>query len=229
MTEIHISADKHTWTGASTTAMLCALQAEHGVVISAGDDDITRRMTKSGAEVACCPMGGFLASVNLSRALRHIPGKEFEVYLHSPEKQHVVDSAMKLVGRTEPMKMQERKLPYFPPIKVAPPTDCTIMWLGNITDNCGLREIIEELGTKADKQWRLRVVGQGQAKIVSPILKRTKALGIADRIEWIGYSENPYEHMNGVKAAIVKSTESVAAHEFAAASIPVYTQLSDIL
>lgn len=232
MTEIHITADKDTWTGASTTAALCAA-ASNGVVITAGDDDILHRLHKSGITTVSCPMGGWFASLNLSRALRHIDGTEFHVYVHSPEVFKTVESAIKLVGSKEPFTLHtHRPMPEFPQVKVAGAADGAeplLMWLGNITESCGLHELIEELGKMADKTWRLRVVGQGKARVASPLLKRTRALGIADRIEWIGYSDNPYKHMDGVTAGIVKNTDSVVAREFAAASIPVYTKLSEIL
>lgn len=231
-TQVHITADKDVWTGASTTALLCARQAPaEGIVISAGNDEILQRLRKGGIRVISCPMGGPFASLNLSRALRHIEGTEFTVYVHSPEKVKAVESAIKLTGRSEPMTLQPRVMPQFPAVEVAPPAadGCLIMWLGNITESCGLRELIDDLGRNADKQWRLRVVGQGKASVVTPILKRTKALEIADRIEWVGYSDNPYRHMAGVSAAIVKDRDSVVAREFAAAAIPVFTKLSDIL
>lgn len=228
MTEIHITADKEVWTGASTIALLCAQQATNGVVISAGDEDIIQRFRRNGLEPVRCPMSGLLASLHLSRALRHIAGDAFEVYIHSSEIIKSVESAVKLVGRKEPIKLKNRKMPVFPQHEVIR-GDNLIMWLGNITDDCGLKELIEDFAKLTESKWRLRVVGQGKATIVTPILKRAKALDIFDRIEWIGYSENPYEHMNGVAAAIVKDKDSIAAREFSAASIPTYTQLSDFL
>lgn len=229
MTQIHITADKDVWTGASTTALLCARQAPEAVVVSAGNDEVLQRLRNGGVTVIPCPMSGPFASLNLSRALRHIEGTEFTVYVHSPEKIKAVESAIKLTGRREPMTLLPRVMPQFPTVEVAQPTDCLIMWLGNITEGCGLRELIDDLGRNADKQWRLRVVGQGKASVVTPIIKRTKALEIANRIEWVGYSDNPYRHMAGVSAAIVNDPDSVVAHEFAAAAIPVFTKLSDIL
>ena len=234
MTQIHVTADTDVWTGASTTALLCARAAGSAVVLSAGSDDVVRRLEKGGATVVRCPMGGFLASLNLSRALRHIEGSAFEVYVHSPEARPTVAGALRLVGRSEPMTLVAgRPMPDFPPVEVSRPAsggEPLIMWLGNITDKCGLREIIDELGSDfADRPWRLRVVGQGKARAVTPILNRARSLRINDRIEWAGYSDNPYALMGGVSAAIVADPESVVAREFAAASVPVFTKLSDIL
>lgn len=233
MTEIHLTADTDVWTGASTTALLAARVADDAVVISAGDDAIVGRMEKGGVKVITCPMGGFLGALNLSRALRHVEGRAFEIYVHSPAALKTVEGALKLVGRLESMILRPGIPPVeFPPVEVAhpgPEAEPLIMWLGNITEKCGLRELVEELGGMAAKQWRLRVVGQGKARVVSPILKRAKALGIDGRIEWVGYSADPYRQMEGVSAAIVAGRDSVVAREFAAASIPVYTKLSEII
>lgn len=233
MTEIHITADSDCWTGASTLALLAAQQAENAVVITAGDGDMVRRIEASGVKAIQCSASGIFGSLNLSRALRRVKGSEFKVYVYSPQVRPAVESALKLVGRKEPMTlMAENPNPEFPSVKVDAPEEGAVpllMWLGNITESCGLSELIEELGRKVHKPWRLRVVGQGRAKIVSPILKRAKSLGINDRIDWVGYSANPYEQMHGVNAGIVKDLQCVSAREFAAASIPTYTNLSDAI
>lgn len=233
ITELHLTADTDTWTGASTTALLAARAAVRGVVVSAGSSDVIDRLRKGGVEVVSCPMSGFLASLNLSRVLRHIDGDEFQLFIHSPKLTETVSGALRLVGRKERMTlMPGRPMPEFPRVDVEHPAadaEPLIMWLGNITPDSGLKDLIEQLGARADRPWRLRVVGQGKGRVVAPILNRAKALGINERIEWAGYSSNPYKQMNGVSAAIVKDMESVVAREFAAASVPTYTNLSDIL
>lgn len=233
MTRVHVTADTNVWTGASTTALLCALAEPGSIFLTAGNADLRSRAERSGVSPVACPMSGWFASLNVSRVLRHLPGSEFEIFLHSPEARKAFEGALRLVGRPEPMRIAaERPWPEFPPVEVSRPepgAEPLLMWLGNITPASNLRQVIEELGARADRPWRLRVVGQGEAKTVSPILKRTKALGIADRIEWIGLSLNPYEQMNGVSAGIVADKNSVAAREFAAAGIPIVTNLSEIL
>ena len=233
MIQVHVTADTNVWSGASTTALLCAKASEGAILLSAGNADLRRRMERAGVIPVVCPMSGWFASLGISRVLRHLPGPEFEIYLHSPQVRHAFEGALRLVGRPEPMRlMPDCPMPYFPEVEVSHPElggEPLLMWLGNITPDCNLRQVIEDLGARVDKPWRLRVVGQGEAKTVSPILKRTKALGIADRIEWVGLSENPYGQMNGVSAGIVADKESVVAREFAAARIPVITNLSEIL
>lgn len=237
MIHVHITADSDFWTGASTRALLAA--RAHGadaVVITGGDADMAARIEAAGVKAVRCPMNGIFASLNLSRALRRIEGDEFRVCVYSPSVLPKVEGALRLVGRKEPMTLvNPAPQPEFPPVSVEHPAEGSeplIMWLGNITPDCGLAELIEELAARSAAPWRLRVVGQGKGRVVSPILRRCRALGIADRIEWVGYSVNPYEQMNGVSAGIItapRPEESTAALEFAAASIPVITKLSQIL
>lgn len=233
MKRIHLTADTDTWTGASTTALLCARADADAIIFSSGNDNIISRLEKGGAQVVRVPLGGWFASLNLSRALRHVKGDGFEIYVHSPSVRKAVEGALKLVGRKEPVRlMDECPVPDFPAVDVAAPEkggEPLLMWLGNITAGCGLKELIEELGRNADKPWRLRVVGQGPAKVVSPILQRSRALAIDRRIEWVGYSLDPYAQMHGVSFGIVADLGSVVAREFAAARIPVITNLSEIL
>lgn len=237
MTEVHITADTDCWTGASTLALHAARSCGSGaVVITAGDAEMAGRIEASGVTAIRCPMEGWFGSLNLSRALRSLSGDSFKVVVHSPKIMPTVENALKLVGRKEPMTLcRPEPVGAFPAVEVerpAPDAAPLLMWLGNITPDCGLHNLIEYLSTRRDEAWSLRVVGQGKARVVSPLLKRTKALGIADRIEWVGYSANPYERMNGVSAGIVtvaSGSDSVVAREFRAASIPVITDFSEIL
>lgn len=224
LTEIHITADRDTWTGASTLALHCARRAADAVVITAGGTDHLRRFERGGVKALQSKLSGMFASLSLSRVLRHVPGTEFAVVLHSPEIEHTVTQAISLTQRPEPMRIVPAPVvEHFPPVEVTKgPADGVplYMWHGNITAHCGLAEIIEKLGQRRDEPWRLRVVGQGQARVVSPLLKRCRALGIADRIEWIGWADDVYAHMNGVTHGIARPG-SIAAMELRAASIEV--------
>lgn len=228
ITEIHIAADSECWRGASTRALHAAKAADDAVVVTAGDADMAVRFEREGLRTLRCSMRGWFAALSLSRVLRNVPGSQFAIYVHSPEVVATVERALKLVGRREPMTLHpDAPRVEFPRVEVehpAPGAEPLLMWLGNITAHCGLAEVIEDLGRAKDKPWRLRVVGQGRGRVVSPILRRCKALGIAHRIEWAGYSPNPYDRMHGVTAGIAREG-STAAREFAAASIPVYTSL----
>lgn len=232
ITEVHITADADCWTGHSTRALAAAKAAGDAVVITAGDADMARRIEAAGVRAVRCSMSGLFASLSLSRVLRNVPGAEFVIYVHSPKALPLVEKTLPLVGRKEPMTLCKAAPEVaFPAVEIthpAPDAEPLLMWLGNITAGCGLAEIIEDLGRRHDRPWRLRVVGQGKGRVVSPLLRRAKALGIARRIEWLGYSANPYDEMSGVTAAIARPG-STAAREFAAASVPVYSSISEIL
>lgn len=231
MTHVHLSADSDFWTGASTCALLAAKQTGvDSVVVTSGDDEIVRRFDSAGVKTVRCPMGGLFASLNLSRVLRRLPGSEFMIHVHSPQVRVKVEGALRLVGRKEPIILEpESPLPEIPAVEVDPPSgdaEPLLMWLGNITENCGLQQLIEEMGRAVNRAWRIKIVGHGKAKTVSPLLKRVKALDIADRVDWRGYSANPFEEMNGVSAGIVTHADGnncIVAREFMAASVPVYT------
>lgn len=228
VTEIHITADSECWTGASTRALAAARQSAHAVVLTAGDAHMAMRFEREGVCARRCAMSGLFASLSLSRVLRNVPGREFAVYVHSPQVLSTVEKALRLVGRKEPMTLASHiPEPTLPKVEVehpAPDAEPLFMWLGNIKAECGLAQIIEDLGKNKETPWRLRVVGQGRGRVVAPLLRRCKALGIAHRIEWVGYSANPYDEMNGVTAGIARPG-SIAALEFAAASIPVYASI----
>lgn len=230
-TQIHITADSDCWTGASTTALLAARAAADAVVVCGLPDDLTARFGRSGVRVVRCKCGGLFGALNLSRALRRIPGEAFTVYLHSPRTLPVVERALQLVGRREPMELAP-EVPdvLFPPVEVKRPepgAEPLLMWLGNITESCSLGALIERLGQLADRPWRLRVVGQGKAAVAVPLLNRCKTLRIDGRIEWVGFSDDPFACMNGVSLAVAPAG-SVAAREFASASIPVVSNPSEL-
>lgn len=228
-TQIHITADSECWTGASTTALHAARAAVDAVVVSGLPDELLERYRRAGVKAERCKVGGMFGALNLSRVLRRISGEAFRVYVHSPSARPAVESALRLVGRPEPMELADG-LPdiLFPPVEVsrpAPGAEPMIMWLGNITPACSLPALVERLGALADRRWRLRVVGNGKARVAVPVLNRCKALGINDRIEWVGYSADPYEQMHGVSFGVA-AAGSVAAREFAAASVPVVSEIS---
>lgn len=231
MTEIHITADTEFWTGASTRALQLARIAGDAWVVCGLTSEMRERYAKAGIKTEFCKVGGWLGALNLSRALRRIPGEAFKIYVHSPELRPTVESALQLVGRREPMELigEMPEIP-FPAVDIERGNqdgEPLYMWLGNIKAGCTLGAVIERLGQLRERPWRLRVVGQGKAADAVPLLKRAKALDINDRIEWVGYSQNPYAEMAGVTAGLV-GEESTAAREFRAAGIPVISNLEEL-
>ena len=122
MTEIHITADSDCWTGASTLALLSAKQAQRAIVITAGNNDMVRRIEAADICAIQCPMGKAFGALNLSRVLRRIEGDEFNVYVHSPNVRILVENALKLVGRAEPINfIAKNPDPEFPKVEVEQP------------------------------------------------------------------------------------------------------------
>lgn len=230
--EVHITADSDFWTGASTRALLLARRVDaDSMVVSNLPAELSARFLREGVKAEKCRVSGWLGPLNLSRVLRRIPGDDLRVFVHSSELIRTVENAIKLAGRPGAVELVTQ-IPEitFPTVEVPRPAadaEPLYMWLGNIKAGCGLGDVIERLGQITDRRWRLRVVGNGKAAVAVPILKRAKALGIADRIDWMGYSANPYELMAGVCAGIARP-DSTALREFSAASIPVITNLSDL-
>ncbi|MBO4944838.1 MAG: glycosyltransferase family 4 protein [Muribaculaceae bacterium] len=62
----------------------------------------------------------------------------------------------------------------------------TLIWAGEITPGCGLDTLVEALGSGHRMKIKLIVCGQGQGRYVMPIIRRSRSLGIAERIEWAG-------------------------------------------
>lgn len=230
MIEVHITADRHFWTGASTLAALGASAAKRAVVVSAGDDDIRRRFLSRQLTVEPCGMRGPFASLNLARAMRRLPPSPLKIFIHSPSVADKVARALELLGRQEPVTLAPAgDWPEFPrhtPRGADPSMPPTFLWVGNITDDCGLLPLLELMATHLERPWRLRVVGHGKGRTVGPILRRTRALGIAGRIDWRGYQTDPYGEMDDITAAILthpRGPESVVAHEYNAASLKILT------
>lgn len=224
---VHICANK-SWGGAETRAQLSAIsKADSSVVICADSDNVLRRMRSKGITAYGCKMSGIFASVNLSRVLRHLPDEECVVTVHSPEVLSLVKSAISLSGHRHIRLSEEYEMPVFPKIidRIEASGDETIfLWLGRITPDCGLAALIDALGHFADKDdWRLRVYGEGDAKVAMPLVNRSRALGIDRRVEWGGYVEDVYEKMNGAGYGIVtrlNPDSRTVTHEFSAAGLP---------
>ena len=224
-TVIHICADKD-WGGAETRALLGA-RCSSGIVICADSSRVARRMEASGVETLRCSFSGMFASISLSRILRHLPVGECRIMVHSPGVCRLVAEAVKLAGRKDLCLLPEVEVPAIPPQDVtlsATGTEPLLLWIGRITPDCGLMSLIEVLGRLSERQWRLRVIGEGEAGTVMPVVKRARSLDIASRIEWVGYVDDIYPQMQGTTGGIVtreEPTSRTVYREFAAASVPV--------
>lgn len=224
----HICANK-SWGGAETRAQLSAISdGESSVVICADSDGVFQRMRSKGVTAYRCKMSGIFAVVNLSRVLRHLPEDECIIVVHSPEIRGMVQSAINLSGHRSLTLSDGYEMPEFPTValgKASGDDGVVLLWIGRITPDCGLSALIDALGHFAEKDnWRLKVYGEGDAKVAMPLVNRTRALGIDKQVEWGGYVTDVYGVMNGARCGIVTRVNPdsrTVTREFAAAGLPV--------
>lgn len=223
---VHICADGY-WDGAESRALACALAATgDSVVVCDADKRIVSRMERAGVRIMQARFSGLFAPLNLSRILRHLPDGRCDLYLHSPEIRALVSQAIALSGRSDLMLADGVPEPHLSPVVVKAPEPGQVpllMWLGRITSRSGLPELIEALGRLGDRRWTLKVVGEGDSRTVMPIVRRTVALGIDMKVQWDGYVDDVFSHMDGVSLGVITShdaSDCMAAREFAAAGIP---------
>ncbi|MDE6236196.1 MAG: glycosyltransferase family 4 protein [Muribaculaceae bacterium] len=67
----------------------------------------------------------------------------------------------------------------------------TAMFHGTLRPGKGLETLIEALGKLKDTRLRLKIVGTGDPDFVDALRRRSQALGIMDRIDWIRIAEDP--------------------------------------
>lgn len=226
-TQVHICADSH-WDGAESRALACALASPHdAIVICTGEKTITTRMQRAGLRTMPAKFNGMFAPLNLSRILRHLPPGNCELSLHSAEIQNTIEKAIALSGRKDLTLKKQINIPELPRHTVAPPLPDQkpqLMWLGHISRQSGLETLIEALGRLNNRQWTLKVVGEGDSSTVMPIVHRTRALSIDRQVQWTGYTDNVFAQMDHVNLGIITRAEQpsrMAAKEFAAAGITV--------
>lgn len=82
-----------------------------------------------------------------------------------------------------------------------------IMWHGRINPEKGLSTLIEALGSLKSRRWLLKLAGTGQARDVSPLVRRIRELGIEDRVEWLGYIDDIHRYIrsSGVYVGVIPS------------------------
>lgn len=57
---------------------------------------------------------------------------------------------------------------------------------GHIDSHKGLDTLVEAMALLADEDVRLTVLGVGAGQVVMPVIRRSRSLGVADRIDWRG-------------------------------------------
>ena len=103
------------------------------------------------------------------------------------------------------------------------------MWHGRINPEKGLDTLIEALGSLTSRQWQLKLAGTGQARDVSPLVRRIRELDMADRVEWLGYvNDVPAEIREqnvfvGVLPSRVPEAFGLALLDYMSCGVPVIT------
>jgi glycosyltransferase involved in cell wall biosynthesis len=227
--QIHIAANKQ-WGGAETRALIAARQSPLAAVVvtAATDAAAVQRFRSAGIFTYRAKVSGMFAAITLSRIFRNAVSNEnqpLELHLHSPQIEDKVKMALKLTGQQATVLT----LPNveFPAVTLnrdaEPHQQPTLIWCGRITATCGLGELLEALAAEELNGWRLKVVGEGEARTVSPLLHRTRALGISQRIDWRGWSDDVYAEMTEADCAVVTRTDAeqrTVYKEFQAAGVP---------
>ncbi|MCH5268300.1 MAG: glycosyltransferase [Lachnospiraceae bacterium] len=98
-----------------------------------------------------------------------------------------------------------------------------LFYVGRISVEKRLDVIIRALG-KADAAWELWVIGDGEKKIKDELKQLAKQCHVQNRIHWMGWKSNPWEHASEADALVVASEYEgfgLVAVEALACGIPV--------
>ena len=133
----------------------------------------------------------------------------------APEKLYVVHNSI-VVPRSAPVPSD------------IPATDVpVIMHHGRISPEKGLGVLFDALARIADLPWRLRIAGEGKAADVGPLKQQTVRLGIADRVEWLGFRPDVHAIIPTAAIGVVPSTWrepfGLAVLDYMAHGVPVVT------
>lgn len=213
---IHCFAGKR-WSGDATSTLNSALLSG-GVVLTEGGDKAVSRLRHAGiSDVRQLNMSGLFGSLNLSRMFRIIAPDAVKV--HSASLLKKVTQAVSLAEL--PIKVEDLSSKIVVPDVKPARKGKKLIWIGYITKDCGLRSLLEAMKSLPDET--LRIVGEGEAKNVSPLLNLAKLPELRGRIEWMGEQTNVFAMMDDCKAGIITSSNpenKVVSREFIAAGLP---------
>ncbi|MDE7110688.1 MAG: glycosyltransferase [Muribaculaceae bacterium] len=218
-TILHCFAGKR-WSGDATSALNSAIRSG-GIVLTEAGERAELRLRRAGiADVRPLSMSGMFGALNLSRMLRIV--RPAAVHVHSVS---LLPKVRQAVGLSKlPVEIIDRSADIVLPEEV-PPVDKgdKLLWIGYITTDCGLRLLLEAMKS-LPPEVTLRVVGEGEAKVVGPLLNLAKTPWLRGRVEWTGEREDVYEMMNGCCAGVITSANpesKVVYHELIRAGLPV--------
>lgn len=133
--------------------------------------------------------------------------------------------AIKLTDGQVPVQAMEIKALCFayPPLisPPSPPALPTIVYFGEVTEAGRLDHLIKALAEPCFSQWQLKVAGTGTARSVMPLVRMSKTLGVADRIEWAGDVDNLSRTISASTVAYIADTDSPKVTTARGCGIPV--------
>ncbi len=216
--KLHCFAGKR-WSGHATSALNSALTVG-GIVLTEGGEDIEQRLHRQGIDdVRRLNMSGLFGALNLSRILRLTAPQQ--VYVYSSSLLHKMQQAVGLAKMPEVEIIDLSGHVFLPEVQPVERGE-SLIWVGYITKDCGLRTLLEAL--MEIPEVKLKVVGVGEAKIVSPLLKLAKRPELKGRVNWVGEKDDVFAEMQGCRAGVITSEapqEKLVYHEFACAGLPV--------
>ncbi len=106
-----------------------------------------------------------------------------------------------------------------------------IVFHGRITPDKRLECLLEAVASNSDLDFKLRIIGEGVASHVMPLKQTARRLGIEDRIEWTGYSDDARRLLSDASVGIYPDSRasSFAIKECIAQGIPVVTDYDGTL
>ena len=78
----------------------------------------------------------------------------------------------------------------------------TLLFVGRLSEEKKLDTVINAL-SKTNEIWKLRIVGDGDNR--TELENLTRSLNLTDRVEFLGWKENPWEYAYGASALILSS------------------------
>ena len=216
---IHCFAGKR-WSGDATSTLNSALLSGGAVLTEAGDKVAARLHHAGVSDVRQLNMSGLFGALNLSRMFRIIEPNIVRV--HSASLLKKVSQAVSLAELPIEIEDLSSEIVVFDvnPVKKGE----KLIWIGYITKDCGLRSLLEAMKLLPDEN--LRIVGEGEAKYVGPLLNLAKSPELRGRIEWTGEQTDVYAMMEDCKAGVITSStpeRKVVSREFTVAGLPYFS------
>ncbi len=107
----------------------------------------------------------------------------------------------------------------------------TIVFHGRIIPEKHLEYLFDTASKLSDIDFRIRIIGEGNARNVMPLKQSTRRLNIENRVDWLGYIDDAKELIAGCSAGVYPDEESsaYAIRECISQGVPVITGKVDTI